>query len=432
MSPEVAEIPPSPGALPLFGHSVALLRDPLAFLRSAADAGPVTGVRCGPLNLVLVNDLDLAREVLTDTRRFTRGRLVSNVHEIIGPTRIGAEGEVHATQRRLVQPALSRGGVNALVPAMGEVARTRVCTWRAGQEVDVPAEMMWVVCAISLHCLFGVSAEPVDIAAIRHGVHAVGDAVLARIFIPPPLHRLPTPGQRRARRALVEFDAFVGRLIEQRCGLAEQPDDLLAVLLSTGADDEEVRSEVKSMLEAATETTSASLAWALYELAVHPEIQREVHKEVDDVLADGPVDAEQLRALRVTRRVVVESLRLHSVALITRRALEDVTLGGTSIRRDTEIGVSPYALHLNHRVFPDPQRFDPARDSAGALLTFAMGAYRCLGELLALVEMTAVLAAVAQRWTLEPVPGQRIKAHISAVPHPGRLRLRATPRGWIG
>jgi cytochrome P450 len=425
----MVEIPPSPGALPLFGHSVALLRDPLAFLRSAADAGPVTGVRCGPLNLVLVNDLDLAREVLTDTRCFTRSRIISKIHEIIGPTRLGAEGEVHATQRRLVQPALRRGGVNALVPAMGEVARTRVCTWRAGQEVDVPAEMTWVVCAIALRCLFSVSAEPVGIAAIRRGVRAVGDAVLVRTLVP---QRLPTPGQRRTRRALVEFDAFVGRLIEQRRGLAEQPDDLLAVLMSTGADDEEVRSEAKGILQAAAETTSTSLAWALYELAVHPEIQREVHKEVDDVLADGPVDAEQLRALRVTRRVVVESQRLHSVALITRRALEDVTLGGTSIRRDTEIGVSPYTLHLNHRFFPDPRRFDPARDSAGALLSFAVGTHRCLGEQLALVEMTAVLAAVAQRWTLELVPGQRIKAHISAIPHPGRLRLRATPRGWTG
>ena len=149
---------------------------------------------------------------------------------------------------------------------------------------------------------------------------------------------------------------------------------------------------------------------------------------MDAVFGGGYVDAERLRALDFTQRVVLETLRLRSPVLFSRTAVEDVELGGVPIRHGTEIGISPYALNLNPRVHPDPRRFDPGRASADAALPFGAGPHRCVGEIMALVEATTVLAVLTQHWILKPVPGLRVREHAGAQPHPGRLRLLAMPR----
>ncbi|XES00262.1 cytochrome P450 [Streptomyces sp. S1D4-11] len=68
--------------------------------------------------------------------------------------------------------------------------------------------------------------------------------------------------------------------------------------------------------------------------------------------------------------------------------------------------VSPYQLHRQPRLFPDPERFDPDRwatEAPGpreAYIPFGNGSRKCLGEAFALTEILVVLARVLQGWTL--------------------------------
>ena len=52
-------------------------------------------------------------------------------------------------------------------------------------------------------------------------------------------------------------------------------------------DDEQLRGQVFTFLFAGHETTSVTMAWALYELAKSPEIQEKIRKEANEVLGDG-------------------------------------------------------------------------------------------------------------------------------------------------
>ncbi len=54
-----------------------------------------------------------------------------------------------------------------------------------------------------------------------------------------------------------------------------------------GMDDEQLRDEVLTLILAGHETTANALAWTWYLLGQHPEVERNLHAELDEVLGDA-------------------------------------------------------------------------------------------------------------------------------------------------
>src|SRR4029078_10118371 len=74
-----------------------------------------------------------------------------------------------------------------------------------------------------------------------------------------------------------------------------------------------------------------------------------------------------------------EMLRLESpVQWTSRRAKEDLELGGHKIERNAMVLISMGAANRDPRQFPDPDRFDPARKDAARHLAFSGGDHFCL------------------------------------------------------
>jgi pentalenene oxygenase len=63
----------APGALPLVGHAVPLMRRPLVFLASLAEYGDLVEIRLGPQRAYVPCHPELLRQVLTDDRTFDKG-----------------------------------------------------------------------------------------------------------------------------------------------------------------------------------------------------------------------------------------------------------------------------------------------------------------------------------------------------------------------
>jgi cytochrome P450 len=94
------------------------------------------------------------------------------------------------------------------------------------------------------------------------------------------------------------------------------------------------------------------------------------------------------------------------------------------------ITISPWVIPRHPRFWENPERFDPKRftpdrDRARprfAYLPFSGGPRLCIGNEVALMEATLVLAMLAQRYRLQLVPG-------TVVAPESRLTLR--PRGGL-
>lgn len=113
--------------------------------------------------------------------------------------------------------------------------------------------------------------------------------------------------------------------------------------------------------------------------------------------------------------ILNETLRLYPPAVATiRRAKRDVTLGGVSVPRDTELLIPIMAMHHDAALWgDDATRFDPARFAGGAakaaahplaFIPFGLGPRMCIGQNLALLEAKLTLAVVLQRFELARSP----------------------------
>jgi cytochrome P450 len=286
-------------------------------------------------------------------------------------------------------------------------------------------------------------------AALRDAVHAFRQAMQGEggsaVVLPD---WVPLPAKVRERRALRAVDDLIWKLIRDRQAAGAGGDDMLGQILAAVADrpglgitDREVRDEVATLFVAGHDTTSAALAWLWVALSQHPHVERRALQEVD-LLGRRPIGHADLPRLKYLERVVKESMRLYPATafLFGREAVEDVDLGGYTLRRGSWVFMSPYIVQRDARNFPDPETFDPDRFAPGradeippySYLVFGAGPRTCIGNALATTELVLVAATVLQRYSLtldQPPP----EAEMEVVLRPkGGLRMRAESRPGYG
>jgi cytochrome P450 len=125
--------------------------------------------------------------------------------------------------------------------------------------------------------------------------------------------------------------------------------------------------------------------------------------------------------------VFQEALRLYPQPPgLSRTALHDDVLAGCLIPQGADVFVNTYSIQRDPRFWPNPEVFDPLRFSderkqerqASAYLPFGHGQRACVGARLANLEATIVLAMLAQRFELDPLPGREVKAELLAALQP--------------
>jgi cytochrome P450 len=162
-------------------------------------------------------------------------------------------------------------------------------------------------------------------------------------------------------------------------------------------------------------------------LATHPEAQQKLHAELDNTLGGRLPSAADIGQLPYTNMIVREAMRLYPPAwVISRRAAENVEVGGYTLPAGSNIVVSPWVTHRDERFFPNPNEFRPERWSAGqenalpkfAYFPFGGGPRMCIGNNFALMEAAVLLAAVAQRFRVSLVQGHKVEPFASITLRP--------------
>ena len=154
-----------------------------------------------------------------------------------------------------------------------------------------------------------------------------------------------------------------------------------------------------------------------------------------NALGNRAAQVTDLPALSLCRRIIDETLRLYPpAAFLSRTARGPDRLCGREIRRGDTVMLPIYALHRNHLLWPDPDRFDPDRFldpdriDRFAYLPFGGGPRICIGASFALQEATIILATLLARFRFEPVAGRDPEPALILTLRPeGGVWLCATP-----
>lgn len=438
----------APGALPLLGHLVQVLRDPLGFMTSLPEHGDLVRIRLGPFQAIVVCDPALTRHVLLNDRTFDKGGLVfDRVREAIGYGLATCPHSEHRRQRRLLQPAFHSSRLGSYAQAMTARLADMSNSWRDGQVLDVSAAMETTTARIIMETMFSDTLPAPMLQQAIDDANVLFASAYQRMLMPPPLDRLPTLGNRRYHQVRARLRHTMGGIIASRRRCNIDRGDLLSALLAArdpdptgdrqGLSDAEIYEQVVAFFVAGTEATASMLVWALHLLARHPDIEERLYAEVDAVLTGGVAAYEHLPKLALTSRIITETVRLYPPGwLLTRSAVTDTLLGGHPITASTIIVYSAYLIHRRPDLYPDPERFDPDRwDSTrrppppqDAFIPFAAGPRKCIGDQFSTMVATLGLATIVARWRLCSLPGQPVRTVAGVTLHPRGLRMRAVAR----
>ena len=433
--------PPGPGSRPSLDDLRTLRDGPHAFLlQIARQYGDIVRYPVGPLAVYLVVHPNGVKHVLQDNaKNYSKDTFQYNLlSSITGRGLLTSDGDFWLRQRRLAQPAFHRQRIAGFAGLMTAYAEAMLARWDGfaarGEPIDVAAEMMHLALQIVGKALFSieVGSEADELAQATLVVldHIVGRA---RTFGMVP-QWLPTPGNLRYRKALAVLEDAVNTTIAQRRRDPGNTADLLAMLMAardpdkdagtrvpeaqrSGMTDRQLRDEMMTLLIAGHETVASALAWTWYLLATDPAAEAKLHAELAAVLGGRTPQVDDLPDLRYTQAVFEEALRLYPPAwIITRKALGDDVIGGCRVPANALVVASPYVTQRQAALWPDPEAFDPDRfneeRTAGrprfAYYPFGGGPRLCIGDQLAMTEAKLVIATVAQRCRLIPVPGHPI------------------------
>ncbi|KAF9019068.1 cytochrome P450 [Hymenopellis radicata] len=216
--------------------------------------------------------------------------------------------------------------------------------------------------------------------------------------------------------------------------------DILSILVrANGEEDEkrklsedEVLSQMATMILAGHETSASTLTWVLYELSRHPEDQARCRQEIAalrDRVGDGPFSPQDYDNLPMLNAILKESLRLHPIVHTLNRVAtcddviplseavvtkDGVQLTQIPVEKGQIVSMSFASYNRNPSIWGkdadewNPDRFMDAQPKPGDnrvpvgvyanLLTFSGGVRGCIGWRFALIEMQIILTEMLENF----------------------------------
>ena len=397
----------------------------------------------------LCNDPALIARVLTERPDdFPKSnRIREGLNPLLGNSVFVTNGEVWKRQRRIIDPAFEGGRLRDTFPAMWAAGQAAVARMPQGT-VEVEAEMSHAAADVIFRTLFSIPIE-----------HEVASQVFDEFrtyqrtqpllnlaaFLPLP-RWFPRLHQRATKRSAAVIRSLITRLTEARAAdiaAGTAPDDLATKIMVTPDPLTGQRFETSEMIDqvaifflAGHETSASALSWALYLLALFPDVQDRVAAEAAG-LGDVP-DFAVMSRLKFTRDVFREVLRLYPpVPMMVRENTCPEDMRGRAVKPGAQIVLSPWHLHRHERLWDNPDGFDPGRwqrtenraCARDAYMPFSAGPRVCTGAGFAMVEGVLLLAMLARSYRFTLVEG-RVPvpvAHLTVRAKDG-IWLRITPR----
>lgn len=459
----MAEVP-GPRGLPLLGSALHVdsARFHLSLEQFWRAHGDLFSFRLLNMRCLGVADPALVRSILRERPHdFTRMTSMESTARELGMHGLfSAEGEDWKRQRALIMPAFREGHLlqrfETLRMLTDRLMRS-LAPWAAREQ---PVTILDLFMRYTVDVMAQVSLGE-DLNTLERGpdglqrhLEIIFGMLLRRVLAPFSYWRyFKLPADRALDRALAAANEAVRVMIARaQAKLAREPEraaapetllEAMLVAASGGLQltEAEVLANVFTLLLGGEDTTANTLAWIVYYLALHPDVQDELRAEVDRVLGDSPTltDHAHIAAMPLLTAVVHETLRLKGPApFVSLAPARDLQIGDVDVPAATPVFVLLRAVALRTPGTPNPERFDPRRwlqlspaartELARASMPFGAGPRICPGRQLALLECALAISALVKRYHVSLASPEPVRERFDFAMEPEDLRVHVRPR----
>lgn len=453
---------PGPPVVPLLGNALLISNHQrLKELGETAykEYGPVFRVWLTVVPIVVLLQPEHLQVILASQENTKKLYFYKLLHNFLGKGLITSSGRRWRHHRRLLQPVFHLNILEGFVRTFHENSRRLVA--RLNNETDLSAINITIPvnqCVLNIlhEAVLGIptTSQVTDISnsPFRQGKIVAPYRLLHPWLLLDWIYRLTDVAQLelQQQKHIVHFtrkavqerrrEKQIQRSLTDAVGTQKNKSFVDLLLAASETDEsfseEDMVHELSTFMLAGQDSVGAALAFSLFEMARHPDIQELVVQELNEVFGndDRTPTLSDLRRLKYLEQCIKETLRLYpSVPMISRTLTEDAKLGKYTIPAGCGVLISPFATHRLPGIYPDPEKFDPDRFLVDrvesrhqfAFIPFSAGPRNCIGHKFALIEMKTVISTVLRNYRLSIVPG-REKLSLTY-----RFTLRASGGIWL-
>jgi cytochrome P450 len=462
---QIPNFPSVPQSLPFFHNLCKSYPDIWRFWRF----GPYRVFFARPS--IIVTDPNLIQQLLLDrtkASKLIKERRVYHIADaLVGNSILSlSDGPKWKHQRKIITPAFSQAFLEDANETVAHLLYSQAFPWleREGGTTEVlewstrvASEVLGLVGFSRSFDGFAddSSSDLQKTVSLFDNFNCLLKTMYHRATSPPFIEWLPTKENWEFAKARSQLNNIISRIVRERLVEEDQLDtsttstsatdekdgirskkrkDLLSYMMLKDEDGsrlshQELFGNVRMFLFAGHDTSAATLAYALWELASHSEMQERLRQEVDEMFSKEPPPGsddfmvipayKKIMQLQYLDAVVKETLRLHPPAVLAREVIEDITLekdGGQTytIPKGVSLYVFPYYTQRLEPYFDHPEDFRPERflNADGSVSSIAMrnpgyypfsiGPRNCVGQPLATMELKTVLVHLIRRFVIKP------------------------------
>ncbi|CAN0891662.1 Corytuberine synthase [Linum grandiflorum] len=247
-----------------------------------------------------------------------------------------------------------------------------------------------------------------------HGALNISDLYPALSFL--DLQGLRKKTNECVRNLREMWDPIISRRVEA----TRSTRDFLDVLIESNFSIDQISYMFVELLAAVSDTTSATMEWAMAELLKNPKTIATARRELESkfaTMSNHTVKESDLADLPYICSCVKETLRLHPPAplLLPRRAAKDCQVMNYTIPKGSQVFVNVWAIARDPHYWEDPSQFNPERFLKGSIndevdykgnhfeyLPFGSGRRICSGMSMAMRKVQLVVATLVHEfdWSL--------------------------------
>ena len=369
--------------------------------------------------VVAVGDLVTVKEILQDPGTIKSESHFKSIGSVAGggPNIVTSEGPLWKKSRKAVSPAFMKKHLDR----MHHICREETEDWinnklkryiDKDKDFDIGKEMMRLTLSILCKVAFDYEMEPNETSAISSELEIVSKEYGFDEMNRPMRVRfgILLASTRRARLARTRLQEFGKKILytyrkkrEVQNSTAVPPNEtILSCIVKSKKYEDDTRriADIIMFLFSGVENTAYSLAWTMFELARNPRVASELNSALN-----GNNDQ---RAQEMLKDVLREGMRLRPAVpgIGIRTVGRDFYMKDKSIVIPKDSKIIVPSLVVTRFDVDDPEAFRPSRwrdHPDKSFLLFSTGRRNCVGQSLALAEITWVLSRLCAKFEFDVV-----------------------------
>ncbi|XP_011194312.2 probable cytochrome P450 6a21 [Zeugodacus cucurbitae] len=383
-------------------------------------SGPFCGLYFLQKPSVLVLTPELTKQVLIkDFGKFTdRGLYINEKDDPLSGHLFLLQSHKWRVMRNKLTPTFTSGQMKFMFPTVVSVAEQFVDTINTelakSNEIEIKDFMARFTTDVIGSCAFGIECNSLKNpdAIFREMGRRIFTDRRHSSFVNAMITAAPSVARKLHVRMIPDditdfFLNIVREAVDYRKKKDVQRNDFLNILMELNkgklkfddsADEkgltlEEMAAQAFVFFVGGFETSSTTLSFLLYELAVNPDIQQRLREEIFEAVEShgGKVTYECVNSMTYLKQVISETLRKYPVLPhLQRKAIADYVVPGHPqyvIEKGTIVYIPVMGIQHDPEIYPEPEKFLPERFAAEEMqardsitwLPFGDGPRNCIG-----------------------------------------------------